>query len=513
MPVYQSTFIVTDHEISQIVNANQTLSSLAGQQAYLRVTLANGKTATLDLAQYILREPPSQQSASLGTIASSLTDLKIDAYKTTLLPAVDPNTDVITSRVVAYDANAAPDVTVSWTSLANPTSRNDIYQRSNMNDLVLSSKTRDFTNCLVSVNGVFHKTYLYTKELYVDGGYFNIKNHRQNKIAVFDTSGIGGHTILPIQMANIDASNATPFSGVTLSFPGVDFSNKTILLVLGGYLHALDHTYRLISPNRLMIDISKIDLINQFLHNPNTILTEAELNDAMFSEQLLQPPPTAPTEPPYVIPVTDKIIYYFTNQYPWARANTVAPFNIMDYTNHPPDAVGSPTTIDDIYAFLAAYPTIVPTGPSMLAEYEWTTKYERIISVIGSISTKLLQDDSFVFNTLLASNTFFVLINNPVVYKRHYPLLHSLEPDQHMMRGVDMPRGIMRYNDESTIPFVIYSNTQQWEHNISLNFEKVCLDAYKTAINPPAIPSPLYDLKADRLDLSAELLELFSPSS
>lgn len=545
MPVYQSTLTVTGREISQTTDGAQTLADVAGKEVYLQIRQSNGVLVCIDIAQYLLREPRLDLSMTLADVVSGLSERQVAGYATDVLPMTDPITGRIVSRIEAYDALAAADVTVSWTSLWQPGVRNDIYQRANMKDLVISAPRRDFTHCLAAVNGVFHKTHLYNGELYIQDGYFNVKNVRHDRVAVYDTAGVGGHQTLPIQIANIDASNTHPFSGVTLTFPGEDFTDKTLLLVLGGYLHALDDTYRVLGRDRVVIDTCKIDLINQFLHNPNTILTKAGLQEEVFLNRLrdrrnapltvrekiewylwnLYPTAKAksqdmynliaidpPVDPP-AISVLDKITYYLTNSYPWARANTVTPFNVMSYTPHPRDPDDAPTTTDDIYAFLAAYPTLIPPRNTMLADYEWTTKYERMVSIVGSVPMSKFTDDAFVYNMLLSPHTFFVVVNNPHLYKRHYPLSRALAPDQYTQRREDhdTPRGVMLYNAQQALPFVVYSNNQQRSHHFSLDYAKYYLDAYKTAINPPAVPSPLYDLKQDRPDLHVELLELFAP--
>ena len=183
----------------------------------------------------------------------------------------------------------------------------------------------------------------------------------------------------------------------------------------------------------------------------------------------------------------------------------------MSYSRHHHDQHGAPSTEDDIYAFLDAYPTLSTQNKNvMLVDYEWTMKYDRYASAIGAVPSAKLAKDSFVFNMLLSPHTFFVVVDNPMLYKRHYPLIRSIGPGQYTHTSEDSPRGLLQYNEMHTIPFVIYSNTQQRQHNFSTGYTKNNLDVYKTAINPPGVPSPLYDLKHDRPSIPAELLEIFS---
>jgi hypothetical protein len=542
MPTYIASYIVSDGEISLNTDGTRTLSSLAGERAFMRITRRNGQSVVIDLAHYQLRQRNLDLTMTLAGVASGLTDLQIDAYAAACLPTLDPVTDRFAARIGFYDALAAEDVQVDWTSIGSPGIRNDIYQRGVMQDLVITSTRRDLRHSLVAVNGVFHKTYFHEHQLYVKDGFANIKNARRTQIGIYDTTAVGGHDLLPIEIANIDASNRTPFSGVTLTFPHADFTGKTILMVLGGYLHALDDTYRIIGRNRVVIDTGKIDLINGFIHNPNTMYTRDALHDRVFEDRLEQhrdAPPTVrdkimwylwngypkaeahrhvgadllafdPPERAAAIPVADRIAYYLTNSYPWARANTVTPANVMAFTRQPARPRDKPSVSDAIYAFLEAYPALPPAAPMMCVDYEWTTKYKRLVSIIGALPGRKFAEPAFIYNTLLSEHTFFVLVDNPALFVRRYRLSPVQRPSQYIHRGADTPRGILFYNHQQTLPYTVYSDARRVKHNFSLDYEQTCADAYKTALNPIAIPSPQYDLKCERVEHAAVLLELYA---
>jgi hypothetical protein len=545
MPTYVATYVVANREITLTTDGSQPLSIVAAQQTYLRVKTTQGDDRTIDLSRYVLLEPRINLTQTLAATAAALTDLQLDGYAAIGLPGVDPVTGAFTSRINAYDALAAPDMTVSWTAIGSPGIRDDVYQRALMNDLVLSSTQRDLSNTLVAVNGVFHKTYLFNHELYVLGGFFNIKNSRNVRVSAYDTGSVGGHTVLPVTIPNIDASNYTPLSGVTLTFPNVDFTNKTVLLVLDGYLHALDDTYRIINSNRIVIDTCKIDLIDGFLHNPNTIYDRFGVADAAF-EELLK---TQTTYPPDVY---DKIMWYLWNQTPTPQSDRAAPINLVAFDpagSYPtggaaneltyyssnanpwaqavtptiaessrfmprqgyPDA---PAPADSIYAFLVNYPNVTAsTNQVMLVDNEWSTKYKTLTNVVGTIPTTRFQDPSFVYNLLLSPRTFFVVINNPNLYRKTYSLVRMQAPSQYEHRGQDTPRGTLLYNRRSSVPYLIYSGQTGYQHTFSINFDEPYLNAYKTSLNPGAVPSPLFDLKSAQVDNGASLLELFAAAA
>lgn len=541
MPTYVSTYTVSDQEISQSIDGTVTLGSIVGGSCVYMEILKNNTSYKIDLSQYMLREKNLDLTQTLSTVASQITDLQIAGYASNNIPTLDPNTGGIINRISTYDAIAANDLTVAWTSIGNPTVRNDVYQRATMNDLVLSSAKRDLCNCLVSVNGVFHKTYLYNKELYVEDGFSNIKRVRRDEIGVYDTGSVGGHTILPIHNHNIDASNRTPHSGVTLTFPDSDFTDKSLLLVIGGYLHVLDGTYKILSKNRVVVDICKIDLINEFIHNPNTIYTKGSLKEAIFEDRLEEdrfdsltvydkimhylwneypkakknhkkPVNVISFNPPdeyFTVPVDREIIYYLTNIYPWSKQMAATKTSISEFTTGIRGRKFAPTVTDDICSFLERYPSINRANNVMMVDYEWTTKYETLVSDIGSVPSWKFKDPVFVYNTLLSKHSFFVVVNNPRLYKKKYQVTKTHSQSQFVHYGKDTPRGTFLYNNQHAVPYVLYSNDRRYEHNFSIRHVKLCLDAYKTAIDPPAIPSPLYDIKGDT-NYPTHLTELYS---
>ena len=542
MPNYVATYLISNREISLNTDGTQTLANMVGKQAYIQINRTNGSPSVIiDIAKYMLLKSNLDQTLTLATLAGTLTDLQIDAYSTTIIPMKNPLTDGFHDRIDVYDAITAPDVDVAWTSIGTPGIRNDIYQKEAMHDLVISSRHRDFSNSLVTVNGVFHKTYLYNRELYVQDGFFNIKNQGKMLVGICDTSTVGGHTVLPIHINNIDASNHHPHHGVTLTFPHLDLTGKTLLLVLNGYLHAFDDTYKIINTNRIQIDTCKIDLINEFLHNPNTIYTKVGVAEAVFEDRLdthrnapktvydkimwylwntypeAREVTTTPAnliafDPPLIpdpIPVADAITYYLTNTYPWARSATITPTNIMVYTRHQNSCRYAPTTEDDIYAYLLSYSRDCAPLLTQIIDFEWTTKYKKLTNVVGTIPARKFAEPAFIYNLLLSHNTFFVVINNPNIYCRNYSLFRTQIPAQYVHYGKDTPRGALSYNMQETLPYILYSDSRRYQHNVSLGFDNSYSDAYKTMLNPGAFPSPRYDLKTNVMR-ATHIRELYS---
>jgi hypothetical protein len=500
MASYIATYIVKGGEICLSTDGTQLLSSLIGEKAYLYISGTNASlTYVIDLAKFMLFENNINYAVSLTAFASSLTDLQIAGFSSTDLPFIDQDTGGYDNRLNVYDAYITSDVTVDYTSIDSPDVRNDIYSRDILNDLAISSNTRDFSNCLVAVNGVFHKTYFFNKEIFVQGGFANIKTSKQNKVAIYDTTGLGGHTILPITADNIDASNEALLSAVTLTFPNMDFTGTTVLLVLGGYLYALDDTYRLINTNRVKIDICKIDLIDQWLHDPNTSFVA---DNTQVVEQA--------SDSTIVPDVADEITYYLETLYPAAIANVTSPVNFVSFTMPSEYNLPNITVQDQINYFLATWPVQLPNGANTMLEN--FVPYSVPNSVVTSISYSTFTDPRFVRGLLTQANSFLIVIKNGTIYKRTYELYRTQIPAQYIGFGEDTPRGILQYNKNRSIPYLTFAEADNKYHDYSLNYAKTNRDVYKTIIAPEFIPSPTLDPKADEI-YPVRLLELYAPAA
>ena len=113
--------------------------------------------------------------------------------------------------------------------------------RSDRKDLRLVRQDVDmedvYKHCLVSVNGFFHVTDTDTNYLYVlDGGSCSLKS-RQNQVGLWSFKNIGELKTKPIVPEMIfNQGEDSAFSDRAYIHTREDVSNKTVWLVLGGYL-------------------------------------------------------------------------------------------------------------------------------------------------------------------------------------------------------------------------------------------------------------------------------------
>lgn len=472
-----AAYIIKDREISYGASPTTALGSLTEDRQIIYLGW-NGQKVHIDLTKMILREQLIDYTQTLiDFLTVRLTDKKVVTYTANHFPIRDRLTERYPHRIDCYDAMQASDLNISFGDVNDPTNRNNPYYRATQNDLILDSTNRDFSNALVTVNGVFHKTTFWEKELFVQGGFFNLRNNEgQKNIQVIDTSTVGGHTTLPIALDNF--TNLTEQSiqqGVYLNFPGVDFRGKTVLLSIGGYLYAFDDTYHVLGAHRLKLDICKMDLINQYIHNPNTLYYEpygdltksiAQYNDAGL-------------DPPYVAPHPsnhDILVYY----------------------------------LQSIYTSVLEQPSSLP---NVLSQFNYSDLYSEVSSITQTISLSELLTESFVCKILTDPSTFVIILNNPDIYVRKYPLVPALDPAQYLCISEDTPRGILRYNKNKSFPYTILSGSDGTHHHtLSLNYAQTETDVYKSVPQVPTllISSPFYDGKSNRERYPAELLELYA---
>lgn len=493
MPNYIATYIVTGLEIDVIADDTQPLSTYLNKSVYF--LLNPGPTGTpyalFDINKFLVFNEGIDISQSVLNFISTLTDLQLAGYSDVDIPFKDPHSGAFNYRINAVDAYITEDLLVEYTSVSTPDIRNDIYEKNYLNDLVVSSSTnRDFSNCLCAVNGVFHQTEYFNNELYVVGGFSNIKISNKNKVILYDTSTLGGHTIVPISDTNIDVSNNMPGNGVTLSFPNQDFTNKTILLVIGGYLFPIDSTYQLININRLLINTCKIDFINLFLNDPNTITTK------LNASPIIQVPP---------LTVEHEIEYYLNNEMYNLASN--GPVMLANYFYDVPTDV---TLLDKMNFFLTQYSQYQPT-PYYNAMWARFFKYTLPTDIYKYRQIYDFKDPLYIYYTLMKNNSFLVVINNPNVFIKKYKLHNTAVPTQYRAYKYDKPRGLLRYNRQMSLPYLIYTEGDNNYHNVSIDYYKTTNDLYKTVINPAIIPSPVLDTKSYH-DYPVELLEIYGPA-
>lgn len=162
-----------------------------------------------------------------------------------------------------------------------------------------------YKNCLVNVNGFFHLTDYDTNGMYVIDGMRTQHKSRQNQIGIYSFRDVGNLTFLPITKNMLfKREQSVAYKDEVHLDAGMDLSNKTVLLILGGYLHVLDNKtvirvssseFKLVTANLPLIDryyesepyldLSSLNL-SKSGHNVNQIAVSDLYSDASIESYL-----------------------------------------------------------------------------------------------------------------------------------------------------------------------------------------------------------------------------------
>lgn len=211
----------------------------------------------------------------------------------------DPNAkdvdDSMASGVI-YSFNPVLDAALSVLpiSINAPTTPTTNYTIDNKNDLVISG-ARDLSNALTFVNGVFHNSIYWNKAQYIIDGLYSFRQTQKLDIQCYDTTQLGGHTVVPItaDMCAWDDDHA----GVIITLPaGMSFAGKSVFNTVDGYLFYPGEVLSIKNDTVAFLHTCRIPFIEQWRHNPLT-KKKADMIGANWNWGT---PNTQPAAPPVV---------------------------------------------------------------------------------------------------------------------------------------------------------------------------------------------------------------------
>lgn len=206
-----------------------------------------------------------------------------------------PTTDTIPQIVVRttryrdawlanYDVKLVPRLANADADLPN----------SEKDDVLLTRAGTDYNtfykHCLVSVNGLFHQTRYSVNGVYVTNAGKSGRIANRNNIGILSFLDVGELKFVPITTDMI----YRPFEGNKLGNAAYinlkqSTENKTVLLVLGGYLHVLDQNYQIVGDGLIKIDFNNLPLTQRFFESKHLIdlsslpLTQSKVNPDLVS--------------------------------------------------------------------------------------------------------------------------------------------------------------------------------------------------------------------------------------
>lgn len=138
-------------------------------------------------------------------------------------------------------------------------------------DILLQKDNIDYTefykNCLVSVNGFFHFTELDpTEGIFVLNGNKSRQLCNNNVFGIYSFSELGNIRLLPIQQNMIRKLNNKTFlsEGITIKLDE-DITDKSILLIIGGYQYIIDQkTIQYLSEDCILVSPKEMFLVEKY---------------------------------------------------------------------------------------------------------------------------------------------------------------------------------------------------------------------------------------------------------
>lgn len=151
---------------------------------------------------------------------------------------------------------------------------------SEKDDILLSKDGLDYSsfyvNCLVTVNGMVHRTDYDERGIHVKRGGESFRLANENHLGIISFKDIGKLTTVSItdEMIYNPHPNGKLHSAAYIKLPE-DIGNRMVALVIGGYLHLVDSYYHCINDRVVKIDTAKLPLLPRFYESGKLINLDA----------------------------------------------------------------------------------------------------------------------------------------------------------------------------------------------------------------------------------------------
>lgn len=148
---------------------------------------------------------------------------------------------------------------------------NPVGSRYDKEDLMVTrpdlSSQEIATYGMFTVNGLFHMLDYNPQGAYILSGHRSMVIANDNQVGIYSFRAIGPLTYIPVTEAMVTGQNdtATLKDGIYVTVPeSYDLTNKTLLLVLGGYLQVLGRTYTRVGDRTYKIELSNLMLLERY---------------------------------------------------------------------------------------------------------------------------------------------------------------------------------------------------------------------------------------------------------
>lgn len=141
-------------------------------------------------------------------------------------------------------------------------------------DLIMTHPTHDYAGydkfCLTTVNGYFHITDFTEFGIRIVDGNKSVRRANDNQIGVYSFETIGEITKHPITIDMLTKPDPDYLMADNLFLtvpPDIDIDNKTVLLVVGGYLQVLGKTFLPVSERTFKVSLGSNMFLDRYIQS------------------------------------------------------------------------------------------------------------------------------------------------------------------------------------------------------------------------------------------------------
>ena len=145
----------------------------------------------------------------------------------------------------------------------------DFSRKYDYSDLFFKKEDVDYKDmyesCMITVNGFVHLTNANTQGLWVTDGYKTVRKRKKRCIGIISFENLGRLTYIPIKENMVSKLNdGIDYYREMVIDLDQDLKDKTIMIVIGGYLHVLDNdVFTRISNSAVKIRFDNIPLLER----------------------------------------------------------------------------------------------------------------------------------------------------------------------------------------------------------------------------------------------------------
>ncbi|WP_144106740.1 hypothetical protein [Paraburkholderia sp. BCC1886] len=261
--------------------------SLTGSQQWSAIDLGDMTFLTISQSYSkvyaVLTNPfvTGEVSLDLNDILSTITDQTqtFNAYLTALANTALPTSTTIPtleSKYARYQDGVRAGYTIQ--PISDTASLSSPAVTATKPDLLLTkdgiSYETFFESCMVSVNGFFHLLETDNETgIWVINGMKSAVQCGKNKLGIVSFEDLGALTYIPITSSMLyKQTSEQSYCNHAYLNVGQDLTDKTVMLVIGGYLHVLDtKTFRLVGSQSIMIDFNNYPLFERYVESKKFI--------------------------------------------------------------------------------------------------------------------------------------------------------------------------------------------------------------------------------------------------